>query len=127
MVNRKQFAMCGVIISAIIGAIVGYSVQIHNFVLPLIAVTAVTAGILILHLLRRKVDEVIEDERIYRISDKASRRTLQVFGVGTALVGTTLISLERFQEIGYALNISVCILLILYMIFYAFYSRSPLE
>ncbi len=122
--NRKQFAMCGVIISAIIGAIVGYSVQIHNFVLPLIAVTA---GILILHLLRRKVDEVIEDERIYRISDKASRRTLQVFGIGTALVGTTLISLERFQEIGYALNISVCILLILYMIFYAFYSRSPLE
>ena len=122
--NRKQFAMCGVIISAIIGAIIGYSVQIHNFVLPLIAVTA---GILILHLLRRKVDEVIEDERIYRISDKASRRTLQVFGIGTALVGTTLISLERFQEIGYALNISVCILLILYMIFYAFYSRSPLE
>ena len=124
MVNRKQFAMCGVIISAIIGAIVGYSVQIHNFVLPLIAVTA---GILILHLLRRKVDEVIEDERIYRISDKASRRTLQVFGIGTALVGTTLISLGRYQEIGYALNISVCILLILYMIFYAFYSRSPLE
>jgi len=122
--NRKQFAMCGVIISAIIGAIVGYSVQIHNFVLPLIAVTA---GILILHLLRRKVDEVIEDERIYRISDKASRRTLQVFGIGTALVGTTLISLGRYQEIGYALNISVCILLILYMIFYAFYSRSPLE
>ncbi|HHF58915.1 MAG TPA: DUF2178 domain-containing protein [Thermoplasmatales archaeon] len=124
MMNRKQFAMCGVIISAIIGAIVGYSVQIHNFVLPLIAVTA---GILILHLLRRKVDEVIEDERIYRISDKASRRTLQVFGIGTALVGTTLISLGRYQEIGYALNISVCILLILYMIFYAFYSRSPLE
>ena len=122
--NRKQFAMCGVIISAIIGAIVGYSVQIHNFVLPLIAVTA---GILILHLLRRKVGEVIEDERIYRISDKASRRTLQVFGIGTALVGTTLISLGRYQEIGYALNISVCILLILYMIFYAFYSRSPLE
>ena len=124
MVNRKQFAMCGVIISAIIGAIVGYSVKIHNFVLPLIAVTA---GILILHLLRRKVDEVIEDERIYRISDKASRRTLQVFGIGTALVGTTLISLGRYQEIGYALNISVCILLIIYMIFYAFYSRSPLE
>jgi len=73
------------------------------------------------------VDEVIEDERIYRISDKASRRTLQVFGIGTALVGTTLISLGRYQEIGYALNISVCILLILYMIFYAFYSRSPLE
>jgi len=122
--NRKQFTRLGVVITAIVGAVVGYSVYVNNFILLL---AAVIAGILVLYMFRRKVDEVIEDERIYRISDKASRRTLQVFGIGTALVGTTLISLGRYQEIGYALNISVCILLILYMIFYAFYSRSPLE
>jgi len=122
--NRKRFAMCGAIITAAIGAIVGYSVYTHNFMLPFIAVTA---GILILHLLRRKVDEVIEDERIYRISDRASRRTLQVFGMGTALVGTTLICLGRYSEIGYTLNMSVCILIILYLIFYGFYSRRPME
>ena len=116
--------MCGAIITAAIGAIVGYSVYTHNFMLPFIAVTA---GILILHLLRRKVDEVIEDERIYRISDRASRRTLQVFGMGTALVGTTLICLGRYSEIGYTLNMSVCILIILYLIFYGFYSRRPME
>ncbi|KAA0007650.1 MAG: DUF2178 domain-containing protein [Thermoplasmata archaeon] len=124
MMNRKQFTRLGVVITAIVGAVVGYSVYVNNFILLL---AAVIAGILVLYMFRRKVDEVIEDERIYRISDKASRRTLQVFGIGTALVGTTLISLGRYQEIGYALNISVCILLILYMIFYAFYSRSPLE
>ncbi len=122
--NRKRFAMCGAIITAAIGAIVGYSVYTHNFMLPFIAVTA---GILILHLLRRKVDEVIEDERIYRISERASRRTLQVFGMGTALVGTTLICLGRYSEIGYTLNMSVCILIILYLIFYGFYSRRPME
>ena len=122
--NRKQFAMCGAVIAAIIGAIVGYSIHIHNVALPFVAVIA---GILVLHMLRRNVSEPIEDERIYRISDRASRRTLQVFGIGTALAGTTLISLGRYQEIGYALDISVCILLILYMIFYAFYSRRPLE
>ena len=122
--NRKRFAMCGAITTGAIGAIVGYSVYTHNFMLPFIAVTA---GILILHLLRRKVDEVIEDERIYRISDRASRRTLQVFGMGTALVGTTLICLGRYSEIGYTLNMSVCILIILYLIFYGFYSRRPME
>jgi len=122
--NRKRFAMCGAITTGAIGAIVGYSVYTHNFMLPFIAVTA---GILILHLLRRKVDEVIEDERIYRISERASRRTLQVFGMGTALVGTTLICLGRYSEIGYTLNMSVCILIILYLIFYGFYSRRPME
>ena len=122
--NGKRFAMCGAIITAAIGAIVGYSVYTYNFMLPFIAVTA---GILILHLLRRKVDEVIEDERIYRISERASRRTLQVFGMGTALVGTTLICLGRYSEIGYTLNMSVCILIILYLIFYGFYSRRPME
>ena len=124
MMNRKQFAMCGVIISAIIGAIIGYSVQIHNFVLPLIAVTA---GILILHLLRRKVDEVIEDERIYRISEKASRRVLEVFGIGSALTGVTLIVLDKHREAGYALAFSACILILLYMIFYAYYSMRSLD
>ena len=122
--NRKQFAMCGAIVAGIIGAIVGYSVKIHNFILPFVAVTA---GILILHLLRQKVDEVIEDERIYRISERASRRTLQVFGIGTALVGTTLLCLGRYSEIGYTLDISVCVLIILYLIFYGFYSRRPIE
>ena len=122
--NRKQFAMCGVIISAIIGAIVGYSVKIHNFVLPLIAVTT---GILILHLLRRKVDEVIEDERIYRISEKASRRVLEVFGIGSALTGVTLIALDKHQEAGYTLAFSTCILILLYMIFYAYYSMRSLD
>ncbi len=30
---------------------------------------------------------VLEDERIFRISEKASRRTLEVFGIGIALIG----------------------------------------
>ena len=122
--NRKRFAMCGAVISAIIGAIVGYSMHIHNFVLPFVAVIA---GILILHLLRRKVDEVIEDERIYRISEKASRRVLEIFSVGSALVGITLIALDKHQEAGYALAFSACILILLYMVFYAYYSMRSLD
>jgi len=122
--NRKRFAMCGAITTGAIGAIVGYSVYTHNFMLPFIAVTA---GILILHLLRRKVDEVIEDERIYRISERASRRVLEIFGIGSALGGVTLIALDKHQEVGYALAFSACIMVLLYMIFYAYYSMRSLD
>ena len=122
--NRKQFAVCRIVIASIVGAVVGYSVYTQNFILP---VGAVVAGILILHMLRRIVDEVMEDERIYRISEKAARASLQVFGISTALIGTTLILLGKYSDIGYTLNMSVCALIVLYVIFYAIYSRKAID
>ncbi|RLF37707.1 MAG: hypothetical protein DRN03_01690 [Thermoplasmata archaeon] len=122
--NRKQFALCGAMVTAAIGAIVGYSVCTSNFVLPFVAVVG---GILALRLIKRRVDDVLEDERIYRISEKASRRVLEIFGIGSALTGVTLIALDKHQEVGYALAFSACIMILLYMIFYAYYSVKSLD
>ncbi|MCD6410938.1 MAG: DUF2178 domain-containing protein [Thermoplasmata archaeon] len=107
-----------------IGAIVGYSVCTGNFVLPFVAVVG---GILALQLMKRRVEDVLEDESIYRISEKASRRVLEIFGIGSALAGVTLIVLGKHQEVGYALAFSACIIILLYMIFYAYYSMRSLD
>jgi len=122
--NRKQFALCGAAIASSIGAIVGYSVCTGNFVLPFVAVIG---GILVLQLIKRRVEDVLEDERTYRISERASRRVLEIFGIGSALTGVTLIALDKHQEVGYALAFSACILILLYMIFYAYYSMRSLD
>jgi len=122
--NRKRFALCGAMIASGIGAIVGYSVCTGDFVLPFVAVVG---GILALRLIKRRVEDVLEDERTYRISEKASRRVLEVFGTGSALTGVTLITLDKHQEAGYALAFSACILILLYMIFYAYYSMRSLD
>ena len=122
--NRKQFALCGAMIAGIIGAIVGYSMNIHNFILPFVAVIG---GILALQLIKRRVEDVLEDERTYRISERASRRVLEIFGIGSALTGVTLIALDKHQEVGYALAFSACILILLYMIFYAYYSIRSMD
>ncbi len=122
--NRKQFALCGAMIAGIIGAIVGYSMNIHNFILPFVAVIG---GILALQLIKRRVEDVLEDERTYRISERASRRVLEIFGIGSALTGVTLIALDKHQEVGYALAFSACILILLYMIFYAYYSMRSMD
>ena len=122
--NRKRFAMCGAITTGAIGAIVGYSVCTSNFVLPFVAVIA---GILVLQLIKRRVEDVLEDERTYRISERASRRVLEIFGIGSALGGVTLIALDKHQEAGYALAFSACIMVLLYMIFYAYYSMRSLD
>jgi len=59
-------------------AIFWYSVEIHN---PLLIEVAFILGIVIIYLTRRKVTDLIEDERSAKISEKAAMRTFQVFWV----------------------------------------------
>ena len=122
--NRKQFTLYVAAIAAAMGAIMGYGISTGNILLPIIALVA---GITLISLGRRKVTEVIEDERIYRISEKASRRTLQIFGIGAALTGAILITLREMTEVGYTLAFSACALVILYLVFYGYYSRRALD
>ncbi|MCD6403258.1 MAG: DUF2178 domain-containing protein, partial [Candidatus Aenigmarchaeota archaeon] len=95
-----------------------------NALLPAVAFSI---GMVLIALGKRGVKEVMEDERTQRISEKASRRIYQVFVMGTALAGTTLIALSKHIEVGYTLAFSACVLLILYIIFYGYYSRKNLE
>lgn len=122
--NRKQFAMYAALVCAAMGAVVGYGVSRGNALLPVIAFSM---GIVLIALGKRGIKEVMEDERTQRISEKASRRTYEVFVAGAALAGTTLIALNEHIEVGYTLAFSACALLILYMSFYGYYSRKNLE
>ena len=122
--KRRQFVLYAMAVTAAMGAVMGYSASTGNALLVLLALIS---GIALLHLGRRRVTEIIEDERIYRISEKASTRTLQVFGVSIALMGVTLIALRESMEVGLTLAYSAMALLILYMIFYGYYSRRALD
>ena len=122
--DRKQFAIYAALVCAIMGAVVGYGVSKGNALLPAIAFSV---GIVLIVLGKRGVKEVMEDERTYRISEKASRRIYQIFVMGAALAGTTLIALNKHIEAGYTLAFSACILLILYLALYSYYNRRVLE
>ena len=103
-----------------VGAIVGFAVHSGN---ALLAVIAVVVGILLLRLL--KGTDIAEDERTYLISEKASRATLQIFGLAIAVVGASLIALKNeMANIGYVLEYLACILLVLYLIFYGYYNKK---
>ncbi len=120
----RLFVLYAMALTAAMGAVIGYSASTGN---ALLVPLAFIAGIALLRLGRRRVTEVLEDERIYRISEKASRRTLEIMGMGMALVGVSMIALDKYTEVGYALAFSACVLTLLYLIFYGYYSRKPLE
>jgi len=122
--RRKMFVVYATLITAAMGAVIGYGVSTKNALLP---VAAFITGIALIALGRRKVNEVVEDERIYKISEKASRRVYQIFTLTASLTGVTLIAMNEHVEVGYTLAFSACALMILYMILYGYYSRKSLD
>jgi len=108
------------------GALVGWSVAIGNAVIP---IPATIGGAGLLYLLRKRLREVVEDERNYRISEKASRSTIQISAFLMAITGAVLIALHingasPLKEVGLTLAFSGCALLIIYLTFYSYYSRN---
>lgn len=124
--DKTTFRRVQTVMTFALAAFVGWSIKIGNVVLPLIGVVV---GMMVIFLLKRKVEEVIEDERIYMISEKASRRTIQFFGVTVGLISAALIALSRsgyteFEQIGSTLGYVTCTLLVVYMMFYGYYSKK---
>jgi len=116
--GQEKFALIGAALAVVLGGTVGYVVKSKQ---PYLAVIGVIAALVMLRVARGRVEEALKDERIERVSEKASRRTLELFGISAALLSALLISLGN--EAGYVLGFAVCAILILYIGFYAIYSR----
>jgi len=124
--EKKKYTILGIIITATVGFVCGWAVTNGDFILPVIAIIV---GLLVLNTIKRRVKDVIEDERIYKISQEASRRTVQVIGVSFATIGLVILGLSRsgyldLEEIGYSLAYFAATLLLVYMGFYIYYGKK---
>jgi len=119
-VDIRAYKLISVLTTALMGFAVGYSASQKD---PFLGLIAVSLGIVILKIARKRVDEVLEDERIVRISEKASRKAFEISTIFLALLSLILIS--QNLEIGYALGFAICGMLVLYVILYALYSSRP--
>lgn len=126
--SKKWFLICrgAIILSA--ATLIGWSIAIGN---PIIPVIAVIMAVGLLFLCRRRLKEVIEDERNYRISEKASRSTIRIFAFAIVIIGAFLtasgigFSLPfPIKEVGFTLSFSACALLIIYVSFYTYYRKK---
>jgi uncharacterized membrane protein len=122
--NRKQLGKCKALIGAFIGATVALSISLGN-VFP--ALAAIIIGAAASYVCSRKVTEVVNDEMVYRMSEKASRRVVQVFTPSIAIIGLVIVTLKdsypSLYPVGMVLAYLACSLLILYLLFYSYYSR----
>jgi uncharacterized membrane protein len=124
--SRRWFRLLVAVITLTVVVLIGWSIATENAVVP---IPAVIVGLVLLYLLRRQVREVVEDERNYKISEKASRFAIQVFALVAAISGVTLIAVSTndsalLREVGLTLAFCSCGILILYLISYAYHSRK---
>jgi uncharacterized membrane protein len=83
----------------------------------------------ILYLCRRRVKQVIIDERNRRIGEKAARLTIAVYGPAVAVLSTVLIAISRsfnpgLAQAGYTLAYSAAAMVVLYDVLYYYFERK---
>jgi uncharacterized membrane protein len=124
--SYKTFRMIQALNGLLLGGIMGVSLAIGNWIIP---IAAVIISLSILMILRRRVKEVITDERNYTIAEKAARLTVQIVGIGMAIIGAILLGVSRSEttglaQTGFTLLYATCALLVVNYFAYYYYSRK---
>lgn len=121
----KKFRMIKMLTAFFLAIIVGQAVIFNNF---LLAVIGVITAIAVVFSFRKKVNEVMADERDYAITGNAARISLSLFSVIGASLSFTFMYLRNmnsnFMVIGATLAYSVCALLIFYSATAAIYGKQ---
>lgn len=121
----ENYKTLRVIIAIFVGVVVGLSVTMGQ-ILP--AILAIVIGAMISYIYKKNTDETLEDERIVKISEKASRMAMVLFSISIAIIGLFLITLRDkypdFTQAGFTLSYASVALLTLYYIFYGYYNKK---
>lgn len=110
----------------IVAFLVIISIILELYIIPVIVVPLAILGS---YGLRSKVEGVVQDERNFRISEMASRRTIQLLGGvtgmgGALLVGISYFGLEELEPLGFAMAMFATALILSYLAFYSYYQRK---
>lgn len=121
----ENYKTLRVIIAIFVGVVVGLSVTMGE-ILP--AILAIIIGAMVSYLYKKNTNETLEDERIIKISEKASRMAMVLFSISIAIIGLFFITLRDkypdFTQAGFTLSYASVALLTLYYIFYGYYDKK---
>jgi uncharacterized membrane protein len=121
----ENYKILRVIIAMFVAIVVGISVTMGE-IIP--AILAIVIGAMISYIYKKNTNETLEDERIVKISEKASRMAVVLFSIAIAIIGLFFITLRNqypdFTQAGYTLSYSAVALLALYYVFYEYYNKK---
>ncbi|WP_292389373.1 DUF2178 domain-containing protein [Methanosarcina sp. UBA5] len=123
--KRKQFKIINFLTTMVMAAAIGFSISIGN---PAIAIASFIGGIAVVYLSKRRLEDIVEDERIRQVSQKASGITLQFIILSFAIGGTVLVAMKdtypKYTDFGFFMSYAACTSLVLYSIFYMYFNMK---
>ncbi|RPJ79735.1 MAG: DUF2178 domain-containing protein [Alphaproteobacteria bacterium] len=123
--KQKQFRIVVFLIAMSVSAVLSFSFSTGN---PALAVSVFFAGLVAIYLCKSRLEEVVEDERIRQVSQKASWVTYQIIVLSFAIGGSVLIAIRNdypmYSGLGFFMANACCGILVLYGLLYMYYNRE---
>ncbi|HNW71453.1 MAG TPA: DUF2178 domain-containing protein [Candidatus Paceibacterota bacterium] len=123
--TNKQYKKIKLIIIVIIAIIFGQSIVLENYIIPIVTLIITS---LVLLLLRRRVKDVISDERDMALGGKSALIAIQIYSWIAVIVMFVLYSFKDtnpfYEPIGMTLAYSTCLLMLIYSIVFRFYNKE---
>ena len=125
--DRKTYRRCRALIGASLALLAGFFVNTGNYVGLIVALTV---ALTVHYLCKRRVTEIIQDERYEKIEERAAKISLWFGILGMAIGGPLLVTLSNagyfeLRGFGRALSGAGLILLIIYLLLFWFYRKYP--
>ncbi len=84
---------------------------------------------LLMNLYRRLTKEIMVDERLHKINEKASATSYRISSVLMAIIGITFIVMRNtlpseYEIVGLTLAYSVCVIMLIHLGFYYYYKSK---
>jgi len=120
----KEYQRIKLVMVVALALVFSQAIFFENYLIP---IAILLASSLLMLFLRRRVDEVVADERDYALGGKAALWAIQVYSWFAVITMFILYSLRdinpSYEAIGMTLAFSTCILMLTYTLIFRYYSR----
>jgi uncharacterized membrane protein len=125
-VEKEQYRILSIVIVVAIGVVVAFGAVRSSWVLPILTVVI---GLVLLVTLRRRVTNILYDERTVVIQQKAASRAMGYVTALTALLGLVLVELSYrgysdYRLVGHAFIYQAYVMMLVYALFTWYYQRQ---
>ncbi len=123
--KQKRLRIILFLIVILMGTVLNFAFSIGS---PVLAIGVFLAGGIAIYIFKNRQEGIVEDERIYQISQKASNVTLRIVTLCLAIGGVVLISMKDlypgYTYLGLFMTYASCWVILLYSLFYIYYNRE---
>jgi uncharacterized membrane protein len=125
--NKKQYKSCRIAIVIALSLAISVSISVQNYYLPILFVLTAMAG---MYYCRKQLvtEEVMADERDYKVAGDAARYTITIYGTLGAVSMFVMMGISQGEGLLYDLSqfvaYSVCFIMLLNAFMFKYLSKK---